>query len=84
MEAMNLDQKLAFLRTDKLLKCMNKHEVLEEHARTWKMNGLTDLEFSKVKQEFLFGEEYCVKHTVDVGINHHWTDDRSGITDTQL
>lgn len=37
---MDLRSKLAFLKARPLLKCMNKNEALEEHAATWRENGL--------------------------------------------
>lgn len=84
MEDMNLDKKLAFLRTNKILKCMNKHEVLAEHDATWRSNGLHDLKYTEVARKALDPAGKCIKVTVDVMLNGHWTDDRCGIDDTQL
>ena len=84
MEDMNLDKKLAFLRTNKILKCMNKHEVLAEHDATWHTNGLKDLHYLERSRETLGKQSKCLKITVDVELNNHWTDARCGISDTQL
>ena len=45
MENMNLKSKLQFLRENKVWKCMNKTEVLEEHSSSWDKNGLSSLKF---------------------------------------
>lgn len=84
MENMNLDKKLAFLRTNKILKCMNKHEVLDEHEGTWQSNGLRDLKYEEVSRKALDADGHSSRITVDVMLNKHWTDARSGINDTQL
>jgi hypothetical protein len=84
MEDMNLDKKLAFLRTNKILKCMNKHEVLNEHEATWHRNGLQDLRYEELGRESLHPSGHATKITVDVLLNRHWTDERCGIDDTQL
>lgn len=84
MEDMDLGKKLDFLRTNKVLKCMNKHEVLEEHATTWQKNGLADLEYQETGRERLDAGGFASRITVDVRLNNHWTDKRCGIDDTQL
>jgi hypothetical protein len=84
MEDMDLTKKLDFLRTHKVLKCMNKHEVLEEHARTWQQNGLRDLRYLETARESLDADGLASKITVDVLLNKHWTDARCGIDDSQL
>ena len=41
LEDMDVKQKIAFLKAEgRDWKCMVKNELLEEHARTWKTNGL--------------------------------------------
>jgi hypothetical protein len=82
-EDMGIKEKLAFLRANQgVLKCMNKTEVLQEHEATWKKNGLFDLHYTEISREAL--NDACTKVTVDVGLNGgHWTDDRSGIKDSQ-
>ena len=83
LEDMNLESKLQYLRSNKLLKCMNKIEVLAEHATTWRENGLSNLQYTEVSREAL--GEHATKITVDVMLNcGHWTDKRSGIQDPQL
>lgn len=84
MENLDLEKKLAYLRTNKLLKCMNKHEVLDEHEKTWQTNGLRLLNFEEISRKFLDADGHCSKITVDVLLNNHWTDARSGINDTQM
>ena len=46
MEAMNLKQKLSFLKQHSTWKCMNKKEVLAEHDSSWRTNGLSNLTYS--------------------------------------
>lgn len=84
MEDMNLEKKLAYLRTNRILKCMNKIEVLAEHESTWRTNGLHDLHYQELARESLDKSGRCTKVTVDVQLNKHWTDSRCGIDDTQL
>ena len=70
---MNLEEKLAVLRTNKW-KCRVKRELLKEHHRTWKKNGLKSLQYEYVDAEAL--NEHCTKITVNVGPNGHWSDSR--------
>lgn len=82
LENMNLKSKLQYLKENKLLKCMNKYEVLAEHDKTWKENGLLDLKYSEISRDTL--NEYSTKITVDVELNgSHWTNQRSNINDPQ-
>lgn len=80
MENMTLESKLNFLRVNKVWKCLNKNEVLEEHASTWKTNGLSDLKYNELSRVNL--NDHCVKVRVDLLLNNHWTDSKSGINDT--
>ena len=82
MENMELDTKLKVLRENRLWKCMNKNEVLAEHETTWQVNGLIDLNYKEIKRIIL--NDFTIKITVDLLLNNHWTDDRSGIDDSQL
>ena len=81
---MDLSGKLAYLKSNAILKCMNKREVLDEHAATWRTNGLRDLQYAVLARGSIGGNERASKVTVDVQLNNHWTDQRSGIEDTQL
>jgi hypothetical protein len=45
LEEMDLKEKLSFLRSNRNWKCMVKWEALEEHAKTWRTNGLADLTY---------------------------------------
>uniref|UniRef100_A0AAV1VGS6 Beta-1,4-galactosyltransferase n=1 Tax=Peronospora matthiolae TaxID=2874970 RepID=A0AAV1VGS6_9STRA len=74
LEEMNLEEKLAVLRTNKW-KCRVKRELLKEHHRTWKRNGLNSLQYEYVDAEAL--NEHCTKITVNLGPNGHWSDSRS-------
>ena len=82
MEAMTLKGKLDFLRAHKTWKCKNKTEVLAEHETTWTTNGLVGLRYQEIACELLNG--HCVKVTVDVQVNNHWTDQVCRLEDTQL
>jgi len=46
LENMSLKEKLNFLRVNKQWKCYVKWVTLEEHEKTWKTNGLTDLTYA--------------------------------------
>mmetsp|Transcript_3141 Transcript_3141/g.4861 ORF Transcript_3141/g.4861 Transcript_3141/m.4861 type:complete len:315 (+) Transcript_3141:84-1028(+) len=72
MEGMNLNEKLQFLRQHRDWKCQKKWEVLEEHARTWRSNGLSDLCYNVVDTVDM--NSMCTKVTVDIKLNGHWTD----------
>ncbi|KAJ1421893.1 nucleotide-diphospho-sugar transferase [Ochromonadaceae sp. CCMP2298] len=83
MEKMGIHKKMAFLKANRVLKCMNKTEVLQEHVQTWKSNGLSNLHYTEISREA--PNDTCTKVTVDVELNRgHWTDDRSGIADPQM
>ena len=82
LEEMTLESKLSFLRGHKKWKCMNKTEVLGEHTDSWKSNGLNSLRFEEISRQVLL--PHCIKITVDVMLNDHWTDLVCGVDDTQL
>ena len=71
LEESTLVQKLQFLKNNATLKCMNKVEVLAEHAHTWTKNGLSTLTYKEVRRVRAAGS---TKITVDIGLNEHWTD----------
>lgn len=64
------------LRTNKW-KCTVKHELLKEHHRTWKKNGLKNLRYEYVDAEAI--NVNCTKITVKLGPNGHWSDSRSSL-----
>ncbi|KAG2879677.1 hypothetical protein PC129_g22461 [Phytophthora cactorum] len=76
LEDLNLEEKLAVLRTSKV-KCTVKHDLLKEHHRTWKKNGLKNLRYEYVDAEAI--NENCTKITVKLGPNGHWSDSRSSL-----
>ena len=77
---MNIEEKMAFLRKNRDWKCMVKWELLEEHEKTWKTNGLADLRYSVLKTEPLDDKNKSSKITVDVKLNgNHWGNDKAGI-----
>jgi len=43
LEGLTLEDKLTLLRANPHWKCMTKRELLAEHARTWRTNGLSNL-----------------------------------------
>jgi len=81
MEDMSLADKLSYLKSNKVLKCMNKIEVLNEHETTWQTNGLNSLQYEELSRETL--NPHASRVTVDVQKNNHWTDERCGIDDKQ-
>lgn len=83
MEQMDLDEKLSYLRENKLLKCMNKNELLREHAETWKENGLSHLKYTELERTCI--GMIAVRIKVDVELNGgHWSDERCGMEDNQF
>ena len=76
LEAMSLEEKLTVLRKSKW-KCTVKHELLKEHHRTWKKNGLKSLHYEFVDAEAI--NEHCTKITVKLGPNGHWSDARTSL-----
>ncbi|ETK76306.1 hypothetical protein F441_17602 [Phytophthora nicotianae CJ01A1] len=76
LEGLNLEEKLAVLRTSKV-KCTVKYDLLKEHHRTWKKNGLKNLHYEYVNAEAI--NENCTKITVKLGPNGHWSDSRSSL-----
>lgn len=82
MEEMTLETKLQFLKQNKIWKCMNKTELLDEHNTTWNTNGISDLNYTEEKRIEI--NDNCIIFTVDVLINEHWTDLVCGIDNSQL
>ncbi|KAL9191383.1 hypothetical protein ACHAXT_001089 [Thalassiosira profunda] len=84
LEDMDLTSKINFLRQNKEWKCMVKWEALEEHAATWKTNGLADLSYdirgiTKLDKDDA-GESKATKLTVDVKLNGtHWANEKCGV-----
>ena len=72
LEAQSLEEKLQTLRAHREWKCNVKWEALNEHAATWRRNGLADLDYSLLATEPL--GPHATKYTVDVKLNGHWTD----------
>jgi len=71
---------MAFLRKNRDWKCMVKWELLDEHEKTWKTNGLADLSYKVLKTESLDDKNKSSKITVDVKLNgNHWGNDKAGI-----
>lgn len=80
LEDMTLKEKLDFLRSNKKWKCMVKWEALEEHAATWKVNGLANLDYQLLNVEALDKGGRASKVTVDVKLNPgHWGNDKCGV-----
>ncbi|POM65616.1 Putative beta-1,4-galactosyltransferase [Phytophthora palmivora] len=76
LEDLSLEGKLKVLRTSKW-KCTVKHDLLKEHHRTWKKNGLKNLYYEYVDADAI--NEYCTKITITLGPNGHWSDSRSSL-----
>ena len=84
LEEMTLQDKLKFLKQHKEWKCMVKNEALEEHAKTWKTNGLHDLKYKVLETEGLDSKDVskakATKITVDVKLNgDHWANDKASV-----
>jgi hypothetical protein len=81
LEDMDLNEKLGFLRQHKEWKCMVKWEALEEHEKTWKMNGLQDLNYDVLETTSLDSKtSKASKISVDVKLNgNHWANDKCSV-----
>eukprot|EP00934_Nitzschia_sp_Nitz4_P006904 Nitzschia sp. Nitz4//scaffold315_size20666//6259//7425//NITZ4_008642-RA/size20666-processed-gene-0.3-mRNA-1//-1//CDS//3329547489//6894//frame0 len=84
LEQMTLQEKLNFLRNHKEWKCMVKWEALEEHATTWKTNGLVDLNYKILGTKPLdgkpAGQSKATLLSVDVKLNgNHWANDKCSV-----
>lgn len=71
LENKGIEDKMKELRVQRA-KCMNKREVLNEHAKTWKTNGLNSLKYSKLRESSC--GKNCERIVVDLKTNGHWTD----------
>lgn len=81
LEEMSLPEKLDFLRQNKNWKCMVKWELADEHEKTWKTNGLADLQYSlQSTLPNLHDSSQATKYTVDVQLNgNDWTNEKAGM-----
>ena len=61
LERCSLQQKLDLLRQHRL-KCMTKWELLQEQPRTWRTNGMNNVDFHLVRCEQL--DRHAMKYTV--------------------
>lgn len=59
-----------------------KRELLKEHQRTWKKNGLRGLAYEFADAVSI--SDHCTKITVDLGPNGHWSDARSSLERTPV
>lgn len=80
LEQMSLTEKLEFLRQHKEWKCQEKWEALEEHDKTWKINGLNNLKYALVESQLMDSTSRATKATVDVQLNgDHWSNEKAGV-----
>jgi hypothetical protein len=70
MEAMTLPEKLEYLKGHKDWKCMLKWELEDEHAATWRTNGLASLDYSVFSRKEIQNYK-CSIINVDVKLNQH-------------
>jgi hypothetical protein len=68
LENLNLEQKLEYLRENEL-KFMKKREALAEHEKTWRTNGLNNIDYILIGQDSC-GDK-CEKIIVDILDNGH-------------
>mmetsp|Transcript_22740 Transcript_22740/g.63245 ORF Transcript_22740/g.63245 Transcript_22740/m.63245 type:complete len:380 (+) Transcript_22740:181-1320(+) len=80
LEEMTLKEKLDFLRQNREWKCMVKWEALEEHEKTWKVNGMANLSYKVLEVNDMDETHKASRITVDVGLNPgHWANDKAGV-----
>lgn len=80
LEDMSLSDKLDFLRQNREWKCMVKWEALEEHEKTWKTNGMADLQYKVLETTSLDDKNKSSKITVDVQLNgDHWSNEKAAM-----
>ena len=76
LEGMGLQQKIQHLRGHHEWKCQKKKELLAEHERTWRNNGLADLgDIGAMVQSDEALNAVCSKIRVDIGLSpgQHWS-----------
>jgi hypothetical protein len=81
LENMSIQEKIDFLRKNKSWKCMVKWELQDEHEKTWKINGLSDLKYSIINTTNLHESRKATKVTVDIKASDtsHWTWAKAGV-----
>mgnify|MGYP003865582359 CR=1 FL=1 len=80
LEVLSLDEKLGMLRENRSWKNAVKWETADEHERTWRTNGLADLEYEHIETVDLEPLGRATKSAVDVQPNgDHWTNDRARV-----
>jgi hypothetical protein len=84
LEEMTLQDKLNFLKKHKEWKCLVKWEALDEHEKSWKRNGLADLNYKILESTPLDTmdktKSKASKITVDVKLNgDHWSNEKCGV-----
>jgi hypothetical protein len=81
LEDMTVQEKMDFLRKNKSWKCMVKWELKDEHEKTWKTNGLSDLKYNIVSTTNLHESRKATKVTVDIkeSNTNHWTWAKAGV-----
>lgn len=82
MEDMTLDEKLQHLRGHQEWKCQKKKELLSEHKKTWKINGLYELNnVDNMILDIINLNDVAVKITVDIGLNpgSHWSNNEASL-----
>ena len=84
LEEMDLNTKLTFLKQNKQWKCMVKWEALEEHEKTWQINGLADLSYDIMRIMRMDkedgGDSKVTKLTTNVKLNgNHWANTKCGV-----
>ena len=85
MEEMSLTEKTTFLKEQETIKCMNKKELLNEHESTWQENGISAFRDSQhfTIEDSQYLNVFCVKYTVELAPNFHWSDKVCGEKDKQ-
>ncbi len=80
MEQLSLNDKLAYLKKNKDLKCNIKYELLVQHEESWKTNGLSDLDYNILNETQNYINNNTKKILVDVKLNaNHWSNNYASI-----
>lgn len=84
LENMDLQEKLSFLRKNRKWKCMVKWEAMEEHAKTWKTNGLKNLSYKVMRKLDLDPEKKGKSSSAATTVSQHVSRATKVLVDVKL
>lgn len=80
LENLSLSQKMYVLRKNREWKCLIKDEILSTHNETWRVNGLSSLNWNTLQ---IFKDNFDHHIVVDVLLNCDISDSKASATDRE-